>query len=89
MHLDVSANHQIFHFIVCTVNSTNWKTNPYDVVVECDNVLNEWPDEGIAIDVCAKDPTISNPYLDVMIAKTGQLSPSLTTGLNLFITIFS
>jgi len=79
MYLDFVANHQIFHFIVCTAYHADWPHNPdsgrwRSVSTE----LVEWPEAGIGIVMCARDFSESDAYLAEFYARTQALNPALT-----------
>ena len=63
-HDDDVTHHEIFYFILCTAIHDNWESDPDGTVVECVNEIGTWPDEGESIDLCAKNVSLSNEYLD-------------------------
>ncbi len=80
--LNITTNHQIFHFIVCTVGNELWKTNPTEAVDQCINIVGEWPDEGESLLICAKDTQESDDYLYEM--RQQYLANGVTYGIHSF-----
>ncbi|XP_054153493.1 uncharacterized protein LOC128952173 [Oppia nitens] len=77
-HHDTTINnHHEFLMVLCTTQHPDWKSDPNHAITHCAEEVNDIPDGGEQLVICAKDAALSGQYLDEMRVKTLGLIPKL------------